>query len=188
MPIQPNEPSCQAISIQVSIMSRNDGSIPPAATGFMACMSPLSHMPSTTGAVIVRRSSDAAASPRTRSRSPRARSRVRRESVVVIEGDHASMTAVVEVRAAVRRTFGSLDSRNYRLLFTGQLISQTGGWMHTMAEASPDARFFHCLPAHRGDEVAAEVIDGPRSAVIAQGHNRLHAARGLLAFLMGVRP
>jgi MFS family permease len=54
---------------------------------------------------------------------------------VVIEGDHASMTAVVEVRAAVRRTFGSLDSRNYRLLFTGQLISQTGGWMHTMAEA-----------------------------------------------------
>jgi ornithine carbamoyltransferase len=57
-----------------------------------------------------------------------------------------------------------------------------------MAEASPDARFFHCLPAHRGDEVTAEVIDGPRSAVIAQGHNRLHAARGLLAFLLGVRP
>jgi ornithine carbamoyltransferase len=57
-----------------------------------------------------------------------------------------------------------------------------------MAEASPGARFFHCLPAHRGDEVAAEVIDGPSSAVIAQGHNRLHAARGLLAFLVGVRP
>ncbi len=56
-----------------------------------------------------------------------------------------------------------------------------------MAEASPSARFFHCLPAHRGDEVAAEVIDGPRSAVIAQGHNRLHAARGLLAFLVGVQ-
>ena len=42
----------------------------------------------------------------------------------------------------------------------------------------PDARFFHCLPAHRGDEVAAEVIDGPRSRVILQGHNRLHASRG----------
>jgi MFS family permease len=54
---------------------------------------------------------------------------------VVIEGDHASMTPVVEIRAAVRRTFGSLDSRNYRLLFGGQLVSQTGGWMHTMAEA-----------------------------------------------------
>ena len=57
-----------------------------------------------------------------------------------------------------------------------------------MAEAGPAALFFHCLPAHRGDEVAAEVIDGPRSRVFAQGHNRLHAARGLLAFLVGVRP
>jgi MFS family permease len=54
---------------------------------------------------------------------------------VVIEGDHASMAVVVEVRAALRRTFGSLESRNYRLLFGGQLISQTGAWMHTMAEA-----------------------------------------------------
>ena len=57
-----------------------------------------------------------------------------------------------------------------------------------MAEAGPTAQLFHCLPAHRGDEVAAAVIDGPRSQVFAQGHNRLHAARGLLAFLAGVRP
>jgi ornithine carbamoyltransferase len=57
-----------------------------------------------------------------------------------------------------------------------------------MAVAAPGARFFHCLPAHRGEEVAAEVIDGPRSLVIAQGHNRLHAARGLIAHLCGVRP
>ena len=57
-----------------------------------------------------------------------------------------------------------------------------------MAEAGPDALFLHCLPAHRGLEVAAEVIDGPRSQVFPQGHNRLHAARGLLAFLAGVRP
>ena len=70
-----------------------------------------------------------------------------------------------------------------RAAFTGFTVTEA-----LMAEASPDARFFHCLPAHRGDEVAAEVIDGPRSEVIAQGHNRLHAARGLLAFLVGVRP
>jgi ornithine carbamoyltransferase len=57
-----------------------------------------------------------------------------------------------------------------------------------MAEAGPDALFFHCLPAHRGLEVTAEVIDGPRSRVFPQGANRLHAARGLLAFLAGVRP
>ncbi len=56
-----------------------------------------------------------------------------------------------------------------------------------MALADPDAIFMHCLPAYRGLEVAAEVIDGPQSRVIAQGHDRLHAARGLLAFLSGVR-
>ncbi len=56
-----------------------------------------------------------------------------------------------------------------------------------MALADPDAIFMHCLPAYRGLEVAAEVIDGPQSRVITQGHDRLHAARGLLAFLSGVR-
>jgi ornithine carbamoyltransferase len=56
-----------------------------------------------------------------------------------------------------------------------------------MAEALPGAGFYHCLPAYRGYEVSSEVIDGPRSHVIQQAHNRLHAARGVLAFLFGVR-
>jgi ornithine carbamoyltransferase len=56
-----------------------------------------------------------------------------------------------------------------------------------MADADPNAVFMHCLPAYRGLEVAADVIDGPRSAVYRQGHNRLHAARAVLAFLLGVR-
>ncbi len=56
-----------------------------------------------------------------------------------------------------------------------------------MAGAAPGAGFYHCLPAYRGYEVSADVIDGPRSHVIRQSHNRLHAARGALAFLMGVR-
>jgi ornithine carbamoyltransferase len=56
-----------------------------------------------------------------------------------------------------------------------------------MALAAPDAIFLHCLPAYRGLEVAAEVIDGPQSVVFRQGHNRLHAARGLMAYLLGVR-
>jgi ornithine carbamoyltransferase len=56
-----------------------------------------------------------------------------------------------------------------------------------MASASPDAVFMHCLPAYRGLEVAASVIDGPRSRVFRQGHNRLHAARAALAFLVGGR-
>jgi len=56
-----------------------------------------------------------------------------------------------------------------------------------MATAAAGAGFYHCLPAYRGFEVAADVIDGPNSHVIRQAHNRLHAARGALAFLMGVR-
>jgi len=44
----------------------------------------------------------------------------------------------------------------------------------------------HCLPAHREMEVASDVIDGPASRIIRQAHNRMHAARGALAFLMEV--
>ncbi len=54
-----------------------------------------------------------------------------------------------------------------------------------MSLADPGAVFMHCLPAYRGLEVTTDVIDGPRSIVFQQGHNRLHSARGLLAFLTG---
>ena len=53
---------------------------------------------------------------------------------------------------------------------------------------SDDAWFLHCLPARRGEEVAAGVIDGPRSAVWTQAENRMHTARGVLAWLAGARP
>ena len=52
-----------------------------------------------------------------------------------------------------------------------------------MARAAPDALFLHCLPAHRGEEVAASVIDGPQSVVWQQAANRMHAQRGLLLWL-----
>ena len=51
---------------------------------------------------------------------------------------------------------------------------------------SPGAWFLHCLPARRGEEVSAEVIDGPRSAVWRQAENRMHTARGALAWMLGV--
>jgi ornithine carbamoyltransferase len=54
-----------------------------------------------------------------------------------------------------------------------------------MAAAGANSIFMHCLPAYRGVEVSADVIDGPRSVVFQQGHNRMHAARGALAFLLG---
>jgi ornithine carbamoyltransferase len=50
--------------------------------------------------------------------------------------------------------------------------------------AADHAVFLHCLPAHRGEEVAAEVVDGPQSRVWAQAENRMHAARGALIWLL----
>jgi ornithine carbamoyltransferase len=54
-----------------------------------------------------------------------------------------------------------------------------------MSVAKPDAVFMHCLPAHRGEEVAAEVIDGPQSIVFEQAENRLHVQKAILILLMG---
>ena len=67
-----------------------------------------------------------------------------------------------------------------RAAFAGYTVDQA-----LMAAAGPDARFLHCLPAHRGEEVSADVIDGPQSAVWQQAANRMHATRALLAELGG---
>jgi len=53
-----------------------------------------------------------------------------------------------------------------------------------MAEAKPDAIFMHCLPAHRGEEVTENVIDGPQSVVWDEAENRLHAQKGILAWCL----
>jgi ornithine carbamoyltransferase len=53
-----------------------------------------------------------------------------------------------------------------------------------MALAKEDALFMHCLPAHRGEEVSAEVIDAPDSVVWDEAENRLHAQKALLEFLL----
>ncbi|HEY4540917.1 MAG TPA: ornithine carbamoyltransferase, partial [Noviherbaspirillum sp.] len=61
------------------------------------------------------------------------------------------------------------------------------GWIvdaAKMQRAKPDALFMHCLPAHRGEEVAAEVIDGPQSVVWDEAENRLHVQKALLEYLV----
>ncbi len=66
-----------------------------------------------------------------------------------------------------------------RHAFAGYQVDET-----LMNAAGPGAIFLHCLPAHRGEEVSAEVVDGPRSLVWRQAANRMHAARGLLVLLL----
>ncbi len=56
-----------------------------------------------------------------------------------------------------------------------------------MELAAPDAIFLHCLPAHRGEEVTDDVIEGPQSRVFDQAENRLHAQKALMATLMGAK-
>jgi ornithine carbamoyltransferase len=77
-------------------------------------------------------------------------------------------------------SMGQEDERDTRrAAFTGFQVD--AGLMDV---AGPQARFLHCLPAHRGEEVTADVIDGPASVVWQQATNRMHAARALLALLI----
>ncbi|MEE8192406.1 MAG: ornithine carbamoyltransferase [Gemmatimonadales bacterium] len=73
---------------------------------------------------------------------------------------------------------GEADAR--KLAFKGYTVDES-----MMKLAAPDAIFLHCLPAHRGEEVTDEVIEGPQSRVFDQAENRLHAQRALMAVLMG---
>jgi len=57
-----------------------------------------------------------------------------------------------------------------------------------LAKAPAGAFFMHCLPAHRGEEVTDEVIDGPQSIVVQQASNRLHVQKGILAWMLGAQP
>ena len=71
------------------------------------------------------------------------------------------------------------ESARRRAAFARHQVSAT-----IMAQAAPDALFMHCLPAHRGEEVSVEVIDGPQSVVWDEAENRLHAQKALLEFLL----
>jgi ornithine carbamoyltransferase len=75
------------------------------------------------------------------------------------------------------------ESDARRQAFAGFMVTP-----QMMAAASPEAVFMHCLPAHRGEEVAAEVIDGPQSVVFDEAENRLHVQKALLLLLLGQSP
>jgi len=72
------------------------------------------------------------------------------------------------------------ESRRRHNLLAPYQVNQT-----LMRAAAPDAIFMHCLPAHRGEEVTDEVIDGPQSVVFDEAENRLHAQKAVLAWCLG---
>ena len=77
-------------------------------------------------------------------------------------------------------SMGDRDSEQRRRLLAPYQVD-----VALMEAAEPETLFMHCLPAHRGEEVAAEVIDGPRSVVFDQAENRLHAQKGILTWCLG---
>ncbi len=107
-----------------------------------------------------------------------------------VEACRGHVTLVEDPREAARgadavvtdtwASMGQEDEKAERIqAFTGYMVDAA-----IMALAAPEAIFLHCLPAYRGFEVAAEVIDGPQSVVWDQAENRLHSQKALLEFLL----
>jgi ornithine carbamoyltransferase len=91
-----------------------------------------------------------------------------------VRGAHAVYTDVWT-------SMGSEAEYEQRLrAFTGYQVDEA-----LMDAAAPEALFMHCLPAHRGEEVSAPVIDGLRSVVFDQAENRLHTQKALMTLLAG---
>jgi ornithine carbamoyltransferase len=100
---------------------------------------------------------------------------------VTVTGD--AMEAVTGAEAVCTDVWVSMGQEDERAAredaFAGYQVDE-----ELMAAAATDAVFLHCLPAHRGSEVSAAVIDGPASLVFDQAENRMHSARGLLLWLV----
>ncbi len=114
--------------------------------------------------------------------SDRMLSRARRQGAdVVVTGDVEAALAGAD--CVVTDTWVSMHdgetADRHNMLAPYQINART------MALAREDAVFMHCLPAHRGEEVTDEVIDGPQSVVWDQAENRLHAQKGILSWCLG---
>jgi ornithine carbamoyltransferase len=104
-------------------------------------------------------------------------------SVLITEDPRAAVEGADVVYTDVWASMGQEGEHAERLArFKGFQVDNA-----LMSLASHDAIFLHCLPAHRGEEVAAEVIDGPQSVVFDQAENRLHAQKAIMVRLMGRR-
>lgn len=103
-----------------------------------------------------------------------------RGSVIVTRSPEEAVHGADVVTTDVWASMGQEDeAARRREAFKGYCVTET-----LMARAASDAIFLHCLPAHRGEEVAATVIDGPQSRVFIEAENRLHAQKALMELLI----
>lgn len=109
------------------------------------------------------------------------------ETGALLEVVEGALEAVADASAVYTDTWFSMgvsdQERSARLAALGPYQVTDA----LMKAAAPDAVFMHCLPAHRGEEVTAEVIDGPRSVVFEQAANRMHTEQAILVALLGRR-
>jgi ornithine carbamoyltransferase len=87
------------------------------------------------------------------------------------------------INTDVWASMGQEDQRRARArAFAGYIVDEA-----MMADAAPSAMILHCLPAHRGEEIAESVLEGPQSAVFRQAENRLHVQKAILELLLAVK-
>ncbi|MEP6784237.1 MAG: ornithine carbamoyltransferase [Sphingomonadales bacterium] len=101
---------------------------------------------------------------------------------VTIERD--PVRAVADADMVVTDTWISMGQTHADEKLTAMMPYQVGGGL--MGGAKPGATFLHCLPAHRGEEVTTDVIDGPQSAIWDEAENRLHAQKSVLLWAFGL--
>jgi ornithine carbamoyltransferase len=112
-----------------------------------------------------------------------ARARTAGARIVVSEDPVRAVTDASAVISDCWVSMGDEDAgRRHNLLAPYQVNPKL------MRHAARDAIFLHCLPAHRGEEVTDDVIDGPASVVFDEAENRLHAQKGILAWCLGALP
>jgi ornithine carbamoyltransferase len=111
-----------------------------------------------------------------------ARSQAKRELRIVHDLEAGTRGADVLYTDVWTSMGQELEAERRRKVFAGYQINQA-----VVANAAPGVLVMHCLPAHRGEEITDDVIDGPRSIVLPQAENRLHLQKALIAWLMGVQ-
>ncbi|WP_425091205.1 ornithine carbamoyltransferase [Tropicimonas sp. S265A] len=105
---------------------------------------------------------------------------------VSVEIERDPIRAVADADVVVADTWVSMhDSQTTKERRHNQLRAYQVN-TDLMARAKPDALFMHCLPAHRGEEVTSEVMDGPNSVIFDEAENRLHAQKAIMRWCLGV--